>query len=93
MDKISSLKSTHDIARWTFNKENHAQNIQDEMSSYFLSQRVKLKDKNKNEHLNYIHQITVYAMKCKQGLDTKNADKLLQAIKDYEEYYFKSSAK
>ena len=59
MDKISSLKNTHDIARWTFNKENHAQNIQDEMSSYFLSQRVKLGDKDRAKHLDYIHQITV----------------------------------
>ena len=89
MKKISSLKSIHDITRWTINKEKHAQNIQNEMASYFLSQRVKLTDKNRVKHLKFIHEITVYAMKSKQKVDVKIANKLLDSIKNYESFYNK----
>lgn len=93
MKKISSLKSIHDITRWTINKEKHAQNIQNEMSSYFLSQRVKLKDKNRIKHLKFIHEITVYAMQSKQKVDVKIANKLLDSIQNYESFYNKLHGK
>ena len=101
MVKISELSGEapadyHTIARWTTTKEDHAQEVQDIASAYFLTQRVKTpvtkdakswEDYTKSTSL--LHQIMVAAMKCKQTLDTANVEKLRDLTAAYEEHYFK----
>lgn len=90
----SETPDFHQIARWTSNKEKHAQEIQDIVSNYFLSQRIKIKeDANEKQSKQYLmqlsqlHQITVSAMQTKQKLDVSYANDLREAIADFEKNY------
>lgn len=63
------------LIRWVNTKEDHADKVMHEAQAYFLAQRVKL-PKDESEHDAYLaklvslHEIIVYAMKCKQTTDT-----------------------
>jgi len=88
------------IVRWVTNKEKHAEEIQHIVSQYFLTQRVKLVEKEDDEankirtkHLSLCHEILVYAMKTKQTTDLSNVEKLKSAVKAFKDSYFKVKAK
>ncbi len=88
------------IVRWVTNKEKHAGDIQHIISQYFLTQRVKLVEKEddnahkiRTEHLSLCHEILVYAMKTKQTTDISNVEKLKTAVKAFKDSYFKAKAK
>ncbi|MDG2422867.1 MAG: superoxide dismutase [Ni] [Phycisphaerales bacterium] len=72
--------------RWIMTKDQHAQAIQDVVSYYFLTQRVKAVPTGKEGHETYIaqlagfHRILVAAMKCKQTADLAMVDELDAAI-------------
>lgn len=99
MKEINTLskdpaKNMNQLVRWVNNKEEHANKIQHIVSQYFLTQRLKLSeaDKNKNaymEKLALLHQMSVYAMKCKQTTDLANAQKLHNAIDKFQTAYKK----
>ena len=99
MAQITALSAKADlnqnqIVRWTINKESHAQKIQDEVSAYFLAQRVKLPEAGADKkaylnHLELLHQITVYAMKCKQSTDLANVAALKKSLAEYKAAFFK----
>ena len=97
MAQISELSkdmasNANQVSRWVTNKEQHAQSIQDTVAKYFLAQRVKIDEKDQavyTKKLTLLHQITVYAMKCKQGTDPENAKKLHDAIHAFEALYKK----
>jgi nickel superoxide dismutase len=85
------------IVRWVTNKEKHADEIQYIISQYFLTQRVKLVEKEdvrtsktRLEHLSLCHEILVYAMKTKQTIDLSNVEKLKSAVKTFKDSYFKA---
>ena len=85
-------KNANQISRWVTNKEEHATKIQNTMMQYFLAQRIKLDEADKEAYmkkLTLVHQITVYSMKCKQGTDTENATKLKAAIDAFTAAYNK----
>ena len=80
------------LVRWVTNKEDHAQNIQETMSAYFLAQRISLglrdNDAEKYDKLvGLAHEIIVLAMKCKQTTDLDNADKLEKALHTFQHAY------
>lgn len=82
--------NANQLVRWVNNKEKHAQSIQDTVAAYFLAQRVKLNEADKNAYtqkLALLHQITVYAMKCKQTTDVENAQKLHVALDSFQAAY------
>jgi nickel superoxide dismutase len=54
------------LVRWVDNKEEHAQKIQDEVAQYFMTQRIKVDDKDAPKKLVVLHKLLVSAMKCKQ---------------------------
>ena len=97
MVQINSLdpddvQGRHQLVRWINNKESHAQNIQDTISSYFLAQRIKLELKESDAGrywalVELSHKITVLAMKCKQGTDVSNAKALGEALHDFQHAY------
>ena len=43
----NDLEQQNQVTRWIINKEEHAQEIQNIVSEYFLTQRIKLKDDSK----------------------------------------------
>jgi nickel superoxide dismutase len=89
-----STVNYNQLVRWVTNKEEHAKNIQDIASQYFLHQRIKLTDTNSDKHDQYItnltllHQLLVYSMKAKQSTDLNVIDKLNEIISSFEESYF-----
>ncbi len=83
------------LVRWVNNKEEHAKKIQEIVSQYFLHQRIKLVDptnaaayKKYQTHLELLHKLLVYAMKCKQTTDKKYIADLRTTITAFEKAYF-----
>ncbi|MFC4990855.1 superoxide dismutase [Ni] [Rubritalea tangerina] len=82
--------NVNQISRWVTNKEQHAQNVQNVVAQYFLAQRIKINESDKEAYtkkLTMLHQITVYAMKCKQTTDLENAKKLHELIDSFHAAY------
>ncbi len=88
MKSILASYNAHDIIRWTINKEEHAQKIQDIISAYFLTQRLTQNRENYTVHLALLHQILIHAMKAKQTTDLSHVNALQKDIKSYEKLYF-----
>jgi nickel superoxide dismutase len=76
------------IVRWVSNKELHATKIQDIVSEYFLTQRIKPDQKKYNEKLTVLHKMLLAAMKCKQTTDVSNVKELRGHLKEFEVLYF-----
>lgn len=97
MNQINTLskdpaKNMNQIVRWVNNKEIHATKIQEIVAQYFLTQRIKMDEKDKNAYmlkLTQLHQITVYAMKCKQTTDVENAQNLHKVLDAFKAAYSK----
>lgn len=83
----TDVQSQNQMVRWVMNKEKHAQNIIATISDYFLTQRVKAKQKDYVERLKKHHAVIVAAMKTKQSTDIKTADNLKAAVKALLTYY------
>ena len=94
MSEIKSLSAKNDplsfnqLNRWIMTKEEHANNIQRVVSDYFLTQRIKSKNKDYDKHLRFLHELLVSAMKCKQTIDSQNADKGLKSLDKFVNVYF-----
>lgn len=79
--------------RWVMVKEEAAQNIQDTVCNYFLTQRIKAVDPGTDGYDSYIkqlslnHAVLVAAMKCKQNVDPKYAANLMTAVEALSPYY------
>ena len=94
MSEIKSLSAKNDplsfnqLNRWIMTKEEHANNIQRVVSDYFLTQRIKSKNKNYDKHLRFLHELLVSAMKCKQTVNSKNVDNGLKSLDKFVDVYF-----
>ncbi len=93
-------KNMNQLIRWVNNKDEHANKFTEIITSYFLSQRIKIKDpSNSLEYEKYqkmtilLHQMMVYSMKCKQTTDKNNINKLKDLINVFETIYFNKEAK
>ena len=75
------------IVRWVTNKESHASEAQHIVSQYFMTQRIKPGAEMYEKKLTVLHQMLQAAMKCKQTVDTKNADALKAAILEFHKAY------
>ena len=80
-------QSQNQLVRWVMNKEVHAQKIISSISDYFLTQRVKPDQKGYAERLKKHHLVIIAAMKAKQNVDMKYADKLMKSIEALLPYY------
>ena len=92
INKLSAdpTKNANQLIRWVSNKEKHAQAIQDTVASYFLAQRIKHDEVDKaaySKKLALLHQITVYAMKCKQSTNADDAENLHKALDTFQAAY------
>ncbi len=82
----------HQITRWINVKESHAQDIQDTISQYFLAQRLKLAEAEKNKEtylakLTLCHKVIVAAMKTKQSTDPKAVNTLHDLLHDMQKHF------
>lgn len=83
----NDAQSNNQIVRWVMNKEKHAQQIISTISDYFLTQRVKPKDKDYAERLQKHHTVIVAAMKAKQNADMESVNNLQKSIEALSPYY------
>jgi len=100
MNQINELSTAspvnyNQLVRWIVNKEEHAIKIQDIVSQYFLHQRIKPTDaadaeayKKYQTHLELLHHMLVYAMKCKQTTDLTFIGNLRDTVEKFEKAYF-----
>ena len=82
-------QSANQLSRWVATKEDHASKIQKIISEYFLTQRIKSSSDKYDALLKGAHSVMVAAMKCKQGVDVKNADSLKVSIESFQSVYEK----
>jgi len=100
MKNIVEISSSEDpnynqLVRWIMNKEKHATEIQEIVSQYFLTQRIKLTDESDADlykkyitELTLLHEMTVLSMKTKQTTDQSFIDQLKNVVASFEESYF-----
>ena len=95
----NDLGQQNQVTRWIINKEEHAQEIQNIVSEYFLTQRIKLKDDSKESkdlyhaQLTALHNILLDAMKCKQTINTNSTTSLLDNLNNFVNLYFDDHGK
>jgi nickel superoxide dismutase len=89
------LMSRHQMIRWVFNKEDHANKIQEIVYQYFMTQRVKPADASEGDayeayaaKITLLHAMLVQAMKCKQTTDESHVAELRSLIESFEKAYF-----
>jgi nickel superoxide dismutase len=92
MNQIMELQKEKEInynqlVRWIDNKDHHANEIQDIVSQYFMTQRIKFDDKEYVKKMTILHKLLVYAMKCKQTVDLENLKKLRETCREFEAFY------
>ncbi len=91
MGKITELqdgKNHNQLIRWVMNKEEHANQFQEIVTQYFLTQRIKVDAKEYGRKLELLHQMLVFAMKCKQSTDFQNTKKLKELVQEFDKLYF-----
>ncbi len=83
-------KNAHQLTRWINNKESHAQAIQETVLNYFLAQRLKTDEADKETYLAKLtlcHKVIVTAMKCKQSTDPAHVATLHDLLHDFEKHF------
>jgi len=93
MNQIMELEKadhhhSNQLVRWIINKEHHADEIQDIVTQYFLTQRIKPEAKDYEKKLKTLHQMLIYSMKCKQTTDLSHVNTLRGLVKDFQALYF-----
>ncbi len=87
--------NANQLVRWVTNKEQHAAELDDIVTKYFMTQRLKPAEegdgqayKDYIEQLTLLHQMLFYSMKCKQTTDLENPEKLREVLDKFEKAYF-----
>jgi nickel superoxide dismutase len=93
-------KNMNQLVRWINNKEHQADEFTEIVTYYFLTQRIKIKDRtDADAYADYqrkvtmLHQMMVFSMKCKQTTDLTNVEKLKSQVDQFEEVYFSKEDK
>ena len=76
------------LVRWVSNKEKHATEIQQIVSQYFMTQRIKPDQDKYAEKVILLHKMLLAAMKCKQTTDISHVNSLRAHLKEFETLYF-----
>lgn len=93
MQQITSIEqekplNSNQLVRWVMNKEKHADDLQEIVSQYFLTQRINPEAENYQALLSNLHEMLVVSMKCKQTTDLTNVSKLRELVTELEKLYF-----
>ena len=98
MNQINELstadaKNMNQIVRWVNNKDNHADELADIVTYYFMAQRIKPTGQDSANYKKYVEQLTllhemlVTSMKCKQTTDLENVEKLKNLLHEFSHAY------
>ena len=88
INELEKGENANQLVRWVTNKETHANEVQHIVSQYFLTQRIKFDAPDYDKKLAALHEMLVYAMKCKQTTDVTNVEMLRQAAEKFHKLYF-----
>jgi nickel superoxide dismutase len=101
MNQITELakagdKNYNQLIRWVSNKEKHAEEFQHIVTQYFMTQRIKLPADDSGraayvKNVTTLHEMLVFAMKCKQTTDVENCTKLRALVDTFAQAYFGSA--
>ncbi len=86
--ELENAKNSNQRTRWIMSKEDHANQFQSIVTQYFMTQRIKFDAKEYDNKLAVLHQMLVYAMKCKQTTDVKHTAKLRELVRQFDTLYF-----
>ena len=83
------------LVRWVNNKEDHADQLTEIVTYYFLTQRIKPPAADADEatktqyatELSHLHRIMVHAMKAKQTTDLEHVEALRELIHEFKHSY------
>jgi nickel superoxide dismutase len=88
------------LVRWVTNKEEHAKKIQEIVTQYFMTQRVKSADpkdvgaeKEYVKKLTLLHKMLFQAMRAKQTTNTRHVDRLKELTGEFHQAYFGETQK
>jgi len=92
--------NANQLIRWVTNKDDHADQLTEIVTFYFLAQRVKAPAKDAGEEaqqsylkkLELLHGVIVGAMKAKQTTDLTQIETLRTLIYDFETLYMGAQA-
>jgi len=105
MNQITELEKDNPVnynqlVRWINNKDDHANKIQDIVSQYFMTQRIKIVEESDKvsiekyqKELSLLHNMLIYAMKTKQTTNLMHCEKLLELVEDFYNIYFTEEQK
>jgi nickel superoxide dismutase len=86
--------NANQVVRWVNNKEDHANELSEIVTYYFMAQRIKIPpagDTKANsayvKKLTLLHQMLVYSMKAKQTTDLSNVHQLRHLLEDFKKAY------
>lgn len=85
--QIAADENQNQTVRWIVTKEQHADELTDIATYYFMAQRIKPGMDRYDDNLKSLHQIMIYAMKSKQTTDLANVEKLKELIHSFEHFY------
>ena len=98
LSKQPAGAASNQLIRWVGNKERHATEIQQIVTQYFMTQRVKPANPGDKQayaayvgKLTLLHRILVSAMKCKQTTDVTHVQALRSDLKEFSKLYFGKS--
>ena len=83
----SIAQNYNQLVRWVNNKESHAEKIISTIANYFLTQRIKPKQKDYLDRLSNHHAVILAAMKAKQNASITESNALKEAIQNLANYY------
>lgn len=99
MNQIHALskdaeKNYNQLVRWIMNKEDHADQLSEIVTQYFLKQRISPAEKSNAEayeayveQLTLLHKMMVTSMKCKQTTDLEHAAALREQLAAFKAAY------
>ncbi|AQT69478.1 superoxide dismutase, Ni [Anaerohalosphaera lusitana] len=93
---IDPGKNANQLVRWVTNKEEHAQKFSEDVTYYFMAQRLAPPEegasvetqKEYNKQLTLLHKLLYNAMKAKQTTDLEYVAELRALLGDFEKAYF-----
>jgi nickel superoxide dismutase len=87
LEKDANRKANQ-LTRWVMNKEQHADELQEIVSQYFMTQRIKTDTKDYASKLQLLHEMLLAGMKCKQTTDLGQVKRLRELVDLFEKSYF-----
>ena len=90
LSTVTNALSKNQLNRWVNEKDKHASKIQNIITNYFLTQRIRETNSKYFEQVTSLQKLLVIAMKCKQSVDTENVEIGLKLVDLFSQAYFDS---